>query len=322
MIWAYPATFWGFLLVPILIAAAVISGKNALRSFKTIGKNSVEWQVRAFARDFSMAAFFILAVLAASEPRSGRKPVNGERSGLDVAVAFDISRSMLAEDISSSRLSRSVTALQQITRTLDDARFSLIPFKGDALVMVPMTEDRVILDLWIGRLGPGLSTSAGTDVEAAVLRARDSFPGGDGRNRVIVLITDGEALSGRIDRISRELAEEGIPVYTLAAGTEEGGTIPLGDGTYVKDSTGRPVVSRTDTAVLKRLAENTGGSFHELSRPGSTADLIADIDEGRDFSESRGIRFVSVNRYRNFLISSLIFLLLFLLVRIIPWRRR
>ena len=322
MNWAYPASLWGLLVVPLMIAAAVIAGRKGRRSLNAIGRNSVEWQVRSFLRNLAMAVFIILAVLAASEPRSGRKPMTGERSGLDVAVAFDVSRSMLAEDLSPSRLDRSVTALQQMLRSLDDSRFSLIPFKGDALLMVPMTEDRVVLDMWAGRLGPGLFTHPGTDVEAALRTARDSFPKGDGRNRVLVLITDGDTLSGRIDRISRELAEEGIPVYTMAVGTSEGSTIPLGDGSYVKDSTGHPVVSQTRMDILKRLAEDTGGSFHELSRPGATADLITDIEEGREFSESRGIRFVGVNRYRIFLIPSLFFLLFFLLVRIIPWRRR
>ena len=322
MNWAYPVSFWGFLVVPLVVVAAVIASRKARRSLRAIGRNSVEWQVRSFLRDLIMTVFIILTVLAASEPRSGRKPMTGERSGLDVAVAFDVSRSMLADDLSPSRLDRSVAALQQMTRSLDDSRFSLIPFKGDALLMVPMTEDRVVLDLWIGRLGPGLSTHPGTDVELALRTARDSFPRGDGRNRVLILITDGETLSGRIDRIARELAEEGLPVYTMAVGTSEGSTIPLSDGTYVKDSTGHPVVSRTRMDVLRRLAEDTGGSFHELSRPGATADLIAGIEEGREFSESRGIRFVGVNRYRIFLIPSLVVLLLFLLVRIIPWGRR
>ncbi len=321
MTWAYPVTLWGLVAVPLLIISSVLVGRKARRSLRGIGRDSIEWLVRSFLRDIAISAFFIFAILAASDPRIGRKPITGESSGLDVAVAFDVSRSMLAPDISPSRLDRSVTALQQITRTLDDSRFSLVPFKGEAILMVPMTEDRVVLDLWTGRLGPGLLTHPGTDLETALSKAGDSFPGGDGRNRALVLITDGEALSGRIDAISRELAERAIPVYVLAAGTIEGSTIPLGDGSYVKDSTGHPVVSRTDLDTLKDLAEETGGTFHELFRPGATADLIASIKGYRDFSESRGIRFIGVNRYRIFLIPSLSFLLFFLLVRIVPWRR-
>jgi len=322
MTWAYPAAFWYLLLVPLLVATGIVAGRSSLRILKIMGKNSIEWQIRTFLRDLSLIVFFILAVLAVAEPRGGRKPVAGERSGLDVAVAFDVSRSMLAEDIVPNRLTKSVTALRQMTRTLDNARFSLIPFKGNAMQVVPMTEDRTIMDLWIDRLGPGLSSVTGTNVEAALTVADGSFPGEDGRNRVIVLITDGEALEGHVERVSRLLAEKGVPVYILGAGTEGGSTIPLRNGSYVKDSSGRPVVSRMDITSLKRLSENTGGSFHDLSRPGAAGDLIDDIEDVRDFSESRGIQIIGVNQFRIFLFPSLIFLLFFLLARIVPWRNR
>jgi Ca-activated chloride channel family protein len=268
-----------------------------------------------------MMFFLVLAVFAAAEPRNGRKPVASESSGLDVAVAFDVSRSMLAEDLEPNRLQRSVTVLQQLSRGVRDSRFSLIPFKGDASLLVPMTEDRVVLDLWIPRLGPGLSTVPGTDIEKALRAAWASFPQGEGRSRVLVLITDGDSLSGRIDRIARELAEAGIPVYIMAAGTAEGAAIPLGDGSYVKDSTGRTVVSRTDIEALRRLARATGGSFHQLSQPGSISDLAESIEELRGFSESRGIHFTGVNRYRSFLFPALLLLFFNLIVRIVPWRR-
>lgn len=322
MNWAYPLTLWGLLAVPVVLALTVLAGRRARRNLKSVRRNPIEWQVRTFLRDFTIGVFLILAILAASEPRIGRKPMSGERSGLDVAVAMDVSRSMLATDLNPNRLDRSITAVQQITRSLDDSRFSLIPFKGEALLMVPMTEDRVVLDMWIGRLGPGLLTHPGTNLEAALRTAQKSFPKGDGRSRIIILISDGEALSGRADSISRELAELGIPVYVLAAGTSEGSTVPLADGTYVKDETGRPVVSHTDLTTLSRLADETGGAFHELSRPGSTAEMINSIRNDRNFSETRGIRFIGVNRYRIFLIPAVFFLLLFLLVRIVPWRRK
>lgn len=322
MNWAYPSTLWALFSVPLILALTVLAGRHSRRNLKAIRRNPIEWQVRTFLRDFTIGVFLILAVLAASEPRIGRKPMSGERSGLDVAVAMDVSRSMLATDISPNRLDRSITAVQQISKALDDSRFSLIPFKGEALLMVPMTEDRVVLDLWIGRLGPGLLTHTGTNLEVALRTAQDSFPKGDGRSRIIVLISDGEALSGRANNISRELAELGVPVYVLAAGTREGSTVPLADGTYVKDSTGRPVVSRTDLNALSRIADETGGAFHELSRPGATAEMISSIRDDRDFSETRGIRFIGVNRYRIFLVPAVFFLLLFLLARIFPWRRR
>lgn len=321
MNWAYPFMLWGLFAIPLLVVGSFLIGRRSRKNIRVLGRNNIEWQVRSFLRDFSMTAFFVLSLLAAAEPRSGRRPVTGEHSGLDMAVAYDVSRSMMAEDLLPNRHEKAVNVLRGLSRTLIDARLSLIPFKGDAMLAVPMTEDRVTLDLWIDRLGPGLSTVPGTNIEAALRMAVDSFPRDAGRQRIILLITDGESLSGRIERVSRELAETGIPVHVLAVGSMEGATIPLGNGDYVKDADGRPVISKLNVDALKRLAEDTGGSYHELNRPGAAAELTRTIIESEKFAESRGIRFIGMTRYRIFLIPALMFLSLYLFVRIFPWRK-
>lgn len=322
MTWSYPMMLWGLSLLPVIFGVAWLAGRSARRHLNSIGGTDVEWQVRIFLRNLSMLGFTVLVVLAAAEPRSGRRPVPGERSGLDVAVAIDVSRSMLSTDLEPDRLSRSTSALRQISSGLDQARFSLVPFKGDAVLSVPMTEDRVIFDMWIDRLGPGLSTVPGTDLEAALRSARWSFPEGAGRKRVIVLISDGESLTGAARKIVRDLVDEGIPVFVLAAGTAQGGTIPLPDGSMVVDESGHPVISRADMNGLQSLAEDTGGSFFSMERPGAVAELISDVDGARLFAETRGIRFVGVHRYRLFLIPALVLVFVYLFARIVPWRRR
>jgi len=321
VIWSYPRILWLLLLVPLVAVLAVMHGRRARIRLRDMGHQGAEWQVRLFLRDLSLTAFLALSILAAAEPRSGRRPETGEYTGMDIAVAFDVSRSMLAQDTEPSRLDRSVSALRQIVQALPEARFSLVPFKGEAAVLVPMTEDRVMVDMWIDRLGPALATIPGTDVQEALAAAGGSFPESDGRNRVVLLISDGESLSGRISDAARDLAGRGIPVHVLAAGTSDGATIPLSDGSLVKDDSGRPVVSRTDTDGLERLADETGGFFAALSSARAVNDLIAAIQDQQAFSETRGIRFVGVYRYRSFLIPALFFLFSYLLARIVPWRR-
>ncbi len=321
MIWAYPATLWGLLLVPLFALLSWRAWRRSRTALSSISDRRIEWPVRSFFRDFSMAAFVLFIVLSAAEPRSGRQPVAGEQSGLDVVVAFDISRSMLATDMEPTRLDKSLAALRLLVSSLEDTRFALVPFKGDARLVVPMTEDRVMIDLWIDRLGPGLSTEPGSNLEEALRRGSEAFPPGEGRARALVLVSDGEALSGRLDRVSRELAEDGLSVHVLAVGSTEGSPILLGDGSYVKDSGGQPVVSRADLASLRRLAAETGGTFHELSRPGAAVELRDTIESMRDFSESRGISFKGINRYRFFLVPALFFLFGSLFARIVPWPR-
>ncbi len=322
MSWSYPVMFWGFLILPVVIGAAWMAWRSARIHLSGMGGTGVEWQVRMFLRTVSMVAFTILIVLAAAEPRSGRRPLSGERSGLDVAVAFDVSRSMLSTDLEPDRLSRATAALRQISGGLESARFSLVPFKGDAILSVPMTEDRSVLDVWIDRLGPGLSSVPGTNLEEALRTARWSFPEGTGRKRVIILISDGESLTGSSRKVVRDLLDEGIPVFVLAAGTSQGGTIPLADGSYVLDESGHPVITRADFKDLQTLAEDTGGTFYSMERPGAVTELIAEVNRARVFAETRGIRFVGVHRYRLFLLPAAVLVLVYLFVRIIPWRRR
>lgn len=322
MNWFYPSTFWG---LPIALLVTV-GGFWSIRRFgahlRSLGTAGVEWRLRCFLRVITAGGFFVLLVTAAAEPRAGRLPVSGERSGLDIAVAFDVSRSMLARDIAPSRMQRGIAALGRITRSISDSRYSLIPFKGNAVPLVPMTDDREVLDLWIGRLGPGLSSTAGTDLEAALRAASNAFPGGTGRSEVLLIISDGESLTGRPETVSRGLAERGIPVHVLLAGTAEGAPIPLKGGSFITDSTGRTVVSRGAAAPLERVSRETGGSFHHLVRPNAVTDLINIIQERREFVEKRGIRFVGVYRYRMFLVPALLFALLHLLIRILPWDPR
>lgn len=152
MIWAYPGTLWLLLVLLPLLFSSLRAWNRARRDIPSLfaGEGFVggitPWAVRTFFRDFSMAGFLVWTVLAASDPRRGRAPVPGERKGLDVVLLVDVSRSMLAQDIEPYRLDRAVSTIRLLSRSLDDARFALIPFKGDAEVIVPMTEDRTILD--------------------------------------------------------------------------------------------------------------------------------------------------------------------------------
>jgi len=320
MNWGYAGTLWILLALPILLFVIVLRERRSWRELALFGKNALELQIRAFLRDLAMLSFLVAAVFAAADPRAGRQSTANEFHGTDVAVAFDISRSMLARDVPPSRLERSITALRRIIQSLDDSRFSLVVFKGDAVLAVPMTEDRIMLDLWTPRLGPALSTAGGTNIETALRVTGNSFPGGSGRERVIILISDGDSLSGRIDRITRELSERNLPVYVLAVGSGEGSLIQLADGSYVTDLEGRPVISRVDTKTLRRVADSTGGAFFDIRKTGAASRLISSIQGREDFTENRSIGFAGFYRFRFFLVPGMMFLFLFLLIRVVPWR--
>lgn len=319
MIWPYSNTLIWLIAALLLAAASWWIGYRAYRKLAVIGQDSIEWQIRMYLRNFFLTVFLVLVTLAMGDPKSGRKPISGELKGLDVAIAFDVSRSMLAEDVKPNRLESGISAIAQIVRALNEARFSMVPFKGDATPRLPMTEDRVMLDLWIAKLDPGLSTVAGTNIETALQVAMSTFPAGSGRNKIILLVTDGESLSGKTNSISRKLFESGIPVHTLLTGTAAGAPIPLGNGKNLLDRSNRTVISRADFRTVEQLAKDTDGSVHPLTHPSDAAEFIDLIRTNNQLSEGRGIRFTNVYRYRLFLAPALLALLMYLAARIFPW---
>ena len=321
MIWTYPGSLWLLLLVPFSVLSAEVAAHRAVSRLSTILPGGLEWKMRIYLRDICMGGVLITAILALADPLGSRQPEIAESLGLDVALVLDISRSMLAEDISPDRLQRSIEALRQIISSLKGANFSLVVFKGNAEIVVPMTGDRIELEMWLQSISPGLSTSRGTNIEVAVGKALESFPFRQARSPLIILITDGEALSGQVDNMAKILTEKGVIVHSLSAGQKEGGVIPLGDGGFVKDKDGYVVVTRPDLKSLSRLARMTNGSLNELRDPEAVSVLVESIRKNRRFEEGRGIKLTRVKQYRFFLLISLFFLMVFFLARVLPWQK-
>ncbi len=322
MTWGYVESLWGFVPAVCIIVFTGILRRRTWRRLKNLGRDIPEWRVRIAFRDFCLAMFMVFAVLTIADPRRVGQSKISHSSGLDVAVAIDVSRSMLVEDISPNRIRRSIAALGMIIQKLKNTRFSLTVFKGDAQTLVPMTQDEAILDLWIDRLGTGLLTSPGTNLESALKAASSSFPDVVSRNRVLLLITDGESLTGDINRVTRELLQDGIPVHAIISGTVNGGPIPLGDGKLITSDSDQPVISRANFNRVKHLAEDTGGSVYDLSQTGAVGKLIERIKSDQDFSEASNIDFTDNYRYRMYLLPAIVMLLFYFMGRVIPWRRR
>ncbi len=321
MTWVYAESLWGLVPVICIIVITGIVRRHTWRRLKILGQDSAEWLVRLSLRDFCLALFMVFAVLTIADPRRIGQSKTGHSSGLDAAIAIDVSRSMLVEDISPNRLRRSIAALGMIIQKLENARFSFTVFKGDAQTLVPMTQDGAILDLWINRLGTGLLTSPGTNLESALRAASSSFPAVVSRNRALLLITDGESLTGDVNRVARELIQDGIPVYAIITGTINGGPIPLRDGKVTTGDSEQPVISRANFNSVKRLTEDTGGSVYDLSQTGAIGRLIERIELDQDFSETSNIDFTGNYRYRMYLLPAMAMLLFYFMGRIIPWRR-
>ena len=261
---------------------------------------------------------FASIVVALAEPVWGEEDVESERSQLDISVAFDVSRSMYADDVQPARLDASRDAVSSILERLPDSRIGFTVFRGAATRVLPVTGDRIALEYVLSTAGPGMITTPGTDVGAGISEAIDGLPAGSNRHGAILLVSDGEDLSGDAVAAAERAAGMGIPVFVIGVGDPEGTTIRLPDGELLRDSDGEVVVSSLDEQTLQSIAERTRGVYANLS----DTDALTRIEEGLLALEegSEEFRVRPRERYSFFSWFAILFAIIIVVTRIVRWR--
>jgi Ca-activated chloride channel family protein len=205
---------------------------------------------------------FGLLLLAALGPRFGFELGNAEQRGIDIVLALDVSRSMLAEDQEPSRLEAAKAQIAALTQSARGDRIALLLFAGDTRLRVPLTRDLASLSALAAVADPYSVDRGGSDLGAALQAAADALPPESAGHESIVLLTDGEDLEGRAREAARRLAERGIVVHCVGFGSPRGAKIPRSDAEgFVKDAAGLEVVTTMDQESLRAIAEASGGSF-------------------------------------------------------------
>lgn len=212
-----------------------------------------------------------LLVLALARPQWGFRWEEVRRKGLDLVVALDTSRSMMASDIKPTRLQQAKWGIRDLLRNLRGDRVGLVPFAGSSILQCPLTIDYAAFTMTLDDVYSGIIPKGGTAIEQALRTAVAAFPKDGTADRVILLITDGEDHDGDPLALLPELKEQGVRVYTIGIGTLEGEMVPAGDGQggYFKDRQGQIVKTALKEDVLQKLALGTGGTYVR-SAPGDT----------------------------------------------------
>jgi Ca-activated chloride channel family protein len=209
------------------------------------------------------AAVVFLAGLGLAGPRWGRSVVTAERRGLDLVIAVDISRSMLAEDVEPSRLGRAREQAMRLVHDLSGDRIGLIAFSGHSFILSPLTTDAAALQLLIGALHPDMASEGGTEMARALRQGVDLLLGGQGiADRVLVIFTDGEAhdsLSDLIEQAER-VRRQGVRLILVAEGGDEPVHIPLRGPAgellgFQEDPEGGLVETRRRDDILRAIAD-------------------------------------------------------------------
>jgi Ca-activated chloride channel family protein len=262
-----PSNLWWLTVVPAMIVFLVWAyraRRRALVKFALLPVSFVNVVVRRWKAALLVVAI-LFGALALAQPRWGFEWREVKRTGVDVFVLLDVSKSMLTEDVRPNRLTQAKYAVEDLLNKFEGDRAGLVAFAGTAFVQCPLTVDYDAFRLTLRDANPSVIPRGGTAIGPAIRTAVKGFEAGEGRDRAIVLITDGEQTEGDALAAADEAAKAGVHIYTIGVGTAEGELIPVReDGKamdFLKDSEGKVVKSRLDEETLKQIALKTQGIY-------------------------------------------------------------
>ncbi len=273
----------------LLLAGAWLARRRRLRAatawsgaLGAIAKKRARWTPAILAVGGALAA------VTFAGPRGGPRSVVSESRALDLVIAVDVSRSMLAEDVSPSRLQRSVREARRLVEDLPGDRLGLIAFAGKSYILSPLTVDGGAVEMYLDALDPDIASEGGTNLSAVLRQGAELLTATrDGADRVLVVFTDGEAHDSLDDALAaaRALAKQGITLILVAEGGTEPVRIPIRDPNgalleYKLDENGEVVRTRRSDENLRAIAEAAKGSVVASELPdqaGATRELVATL---------------------------------------------
>lgn len=222
----------------------------------------------ASTRRQKLKALLVLAallclIIALIQPKWGFHWEEMHRRGIDIIVAVDVSKSMLAEDTKPNRLERARREVYDLCQMLEGDRIGLIAFAGTSFVQCPLTLDYGAFRMFLDYLSPDLIPTPGTVIGDAIRKATESFSRRERTAKALIIITDGEDHDSRPLEAAQEAKKEGVRIFTIGIGKGGGTPIPVSDGSggFLKDRQGNVVMSSLDETTLQKIALETGGSY-------------------------------------------------------------
>ena len=221
------------------------------------------------------------AVVALARPQFGTRVETVRSVGQDIVVAVDLSRSMLAEDVSPNRLERARLAILRLMSSLDGDRIGLVAFAADAFVQSPLTTDYAAAGMFLNAMHPDLMPVQGTDLGAALRVSLDALDQGARDARVVVIVTDGEDHEADFESELERATGAGVRVHVVGIGSSEGVPIPVYDEQgvregFLRDEDGSVVTTRLGDQTLRTVAERTGARYVNAGAGGTGFDDLVD----------------------------------------------
>ena len=284
MFFEYPKLLW-LLVIPALLVLHYIYLELSGRHPHLRVSTSVPWMAagRSFMALLRHVPFLLrifalsMIIVAIARPRSSEEMERVDTEGIDIVLAMDVSTSMLARDLTPDRISASKDIAIEFIAQRPTDRMGIVVFAGESFTQCPLTTDRATLinlmkDVQTDLIEDG--TAIGNGLATAVARMKDS----DAKSRVVILLTDGVNNRGEISpQMAAEIAKTyGVRVYTIGVGKEGMAPYPVMTpwGVEVQN-----VKVEIDEALLKEIAESTGGRYFRATDNTKLAEIYSEINK-------------------------------------------
>lgn len=262
----------------------VIQKKNAIKVFgdKELVKQLMPElsTAKPLVKLVLVALGFLFLVTGILNPQVGSKPIEVKRKGADIMLCLDVSNSMKAEDINPNRLQRAKQAIEKLIDKLNGDRLGIIVFAGNAYVQLPITTDYAAAKLFLQNIDTDIVPTQGTSIGSAIELAIESFGKDEGKNRAIIIITDGENHEEDAIITAEAALEKNIYVHTIGIGSTDGTPIPIYKNNiltgYKKDKEGNTVVSKLNEDILKQISTAGEGIYVHASNSELGLNIVLD----------------------------------------------
>ncbi len=292
-------------LVPLMILLYVFVLRSKKNTIKKIGDPAL---VNQLIKDYSPAKFlikfvlivtaFVAGIIALANPRMPKGTTIVNRSGIDVMIALDVSKSMLADDINPSRLERAKQFIERLIDKLPDDRIGIVVFAGRAYLQMPLTTDHSAAKMYLSSATPDVVPTQGTVIGDALKMCYAAFNTKEKKYKSVVLVSDGEDHDKTAEKVTKAMAEEGVMINTVGIGSPEGTTIiDPATGVTKTDADGRPVITKLNEKELQSIAAN-GNGLYELFT--NTDDVVNGIDTQLKKMGQHSITENSLVNFKNF----------------------
>lgn len=311
---------WAFVLLIVLALAFAWVTWWKRRSVRRLGDPvMVEKLFSGYSRRLFTVKFLLLfiafffGVIGLANLQKGSRVEKITRKGVDVIIALDVSKSMLATDAKPDRLTRAKQLVIKLMEKLDNDRVGIVVFAGNAYLQMPLTIDYSAARMYLGSISPDLIPKQGTEINEAIRVSDEAFNKKERKHKALIIISDGEDHNEGAIAEARKALENGVVINTVGIGSPTGSPLPDPEtGGVKKDREGNTVISKLNEDALKSLAaEGKGMYLHMMNNTDEVVDALAtkiDRMEQKEFGENV---FTDYNSYfQYFLGISLILILL------------